>query len=151
MMLFLLPLYMLRRNPEVVGGAWACWPCAKTGTASEVPSNAIANSLFIMRAILPHDLADRSVLLVQQEDELAVAACAGLRELRMEREALKAAERGLLRVEADERTGDAPCLAVCVGAAEARLRRVRGRRDAAPSRADARRSVRGNAQVRICR
>src|SRR5258705_257931 len=68
MMLFLLPLYMLRRNADVVGGACGCWPCcAKAGAASDVPSNAIVKSLFIMRAILSHHLANRAVLLVQQE------------------------------------------------------------------------------------
>src|SRR5437773_5355960 len=67
MMLFLLPLYMLRRNAEVVGGACGCWPCANVGPASDTAAIAVTKSLFIMRAILPHDLANRPVLFVQEE------------------------------------------------------------------------------------
>jgi hypothetical protein len=61
-------LYMFRRNAEVVGGACGCWPCcANAGAASDDPTNAITKSLFIMRAILPYDFADRAVLLIEKE------------------------------------------------------------------------------------
>src|SRR6267142_73710 len=77
-MLFLLPLYMLRRNAEVVGGACGGWPCcANAGVASDAPRSASTNSLFFMREILPHDLANRSVLLVEQEAANRILPAAG--------------------------------------------------------------------------
>ena len=78
-MLFLLPLYRLRRNAAVVGGPCSCPRWAKAGAASDDARMEITNSLFIMRAILPHDLADRAVLFIEQEDSASYLAAFRIR------------------------------------------------------------------------